>query len=110
MLKISTRRLGDITILDAEGRVTASDGTSAQLRSAFKDADEWSPKMLVNMGRVTYMDSSGIGELVRATTVRGRQVKILHPSIHLEKLLKVNKLDQYLEIHFDERAAINSFQ
>jgi len=110
MLKISTRTFGDITILDAEGRVTASDGTSVQLRSALRDAADWSPKILVNLERVTYMDSSGIGEIVRATTARGRQVKMLRPSIHLEKLLKVSKLDKYLEIHFDERAALVSFQ
>ncbi len=110
MLNISTRTFGDITILDAQGRVTASDGTAAQLRSAVQDAAHWSPKILVNLGRVTYMDSSGIGELVRATTVRGRQVKILHPSMYLEKLLKVSKLDRYFEVHFDERAALNSFE
>jgi len=108
MLKISTRTFGDITILDAEGRITANDGTANQLRSAFRDAAEWSPNILVNLGRVTYIDSSGIGEIVRAT--RGRQVKILHPNVYLEKLLKVSKLDQYLEIHFDERAAIASFK
>ena len=110
MLKISTRTVGDITILDAEGRVTASDGTSDQLRSAFRDAASWSPNILVNLGRVTYIDSSGIGEIVRATNARGHQVKILHPSLYLEKLLKVSQLDRYLEIHFDERAAINSFK
>jgi anti-sigma B factor antagonist len=109
MLKISTRTFGDITILDAEGRVTASDGTAAQLRSAVRDAAHGSPKILLNLGRVTYIDSSGIGELVRATTGRRRQVKILHPSMYVEKLLKVSKLDEYFEIHFDERAAMNSF-
>jgi anti-sigma B factor antagonist len=108
MLKISTRTFGDITILDAQGRVTASDGTSAELRSAFRDAASWSPKILVNLGRVTYIDSSGIGEIVRAA--RGYQVKILHPNEYLQKLLKVSQLDQYLEIHFDERAAIKSFK
>jgi anti-anti-sigma factor len=107
MLKISTRIFGDITILDAEGRVTVSDGTSTQLRSAFREAG---PKILVNLGRVRYMDSSGIGELVRAATGRGRQVKILHPSQYLENLLKMSKLDQCLEIHFDEKAAIRSFK
>jgi hypothetical protein len=56
------------------------------------------------------MDSSGIGELVRAATGRGRQVKILHPSQYLENLLKMSKLDQCLEIHFDEKAAIRSFK
>ena len=110
MLKIATRTFGDITILDAEGRITASDGTAAQLRSAFRDAAGWSPKILLNLGRVTYIDSSGVGEIVRATTARGHQVKVLHPSMHLEKLLKMSKLDQYLEIHFDERAAISSFK
>src|SRR5262245_41035451 len=107
MLKISTRTIGDITILEADGRVTASDGTSAQLRSAFRDAAQWSPRIIVNLRLVTYVDSSGIGEIVRATTARGHQIKILHPSIHLEKLLKMSKLDRYLEIHYDERAAIN---
>jgi anti-sigma B factor antagonist len=108
MLKISTRTFGDITILDAQGRVTASDGTSAELRSAFRDAAAWSPRILVNLGRVTYIDSSGIGEIVRAA--RAHQVKILHPNEYLRKLLKVSQLDQYLEIHFDERAAIKSFK
>jgi anti-sigma B factor antagonist len=110
MLRISTRTVGDITILDAQGRVIASDGTSVQLRSAFREAADWSPKILVNLGRVTYMDSSGLGEIVRATNGRGRQVKLLHPNVYLQKLLKTSALDRYLEIHFDERAAINSFK
>jgi anti-sigma B factor antagonist len=110
MLSIVTRTRGDITILDAEGRVTVGDGTSAQLRSAFRDAARWSPKILVNLAQVTYIDSSGIGELVTATTTHGRQVKILHPNEYLKKLLKLSQLDRCLDIHFDEEAALNSFK
>ena len=110
MLSISIRTAGDISILDAEGRVTGADGSSAKLRSELRAAADWSPKIVVNLEQVSYMDSSGISELITATTTRGRQVKILHPNVYLEKLLKVSKLDQYLEIHFDERAAIASFK
>lgn len=110
MLRIVTRTAGDIIILDAEGRVTVSDGTCTQLRTAFRAAANWSPKILVNLEQVTYIDSSGIGELVTATTGRGRQVKILHPNEYLEKLLKVSRLDRCLDIHFNEEAALNSFK
>jgi anti-sigma B factor antagonist len=109
MLRIVTRTAGDIIILDAEGRVTVSDGTSTRLRSAFRHAASWSSKILVNLEQVTYLDSSGIGELITATTARGRQVKILHPNVYLKKVLKVNQLDRCLDLHFDEEAALNSF-
>ena len=110
MLSICTRTAGNIAILDAEGRVTSSDGTSAQMRSALVDAADWSPKILINLEQVTYIDSSGISELITATKARGRQVKILNPNTYLLKLLKMSQLDGYLDIHFDEKAALSSFK
>jgi anti-anti-sigma factor len=110
MLSISIRTAGDISILDAEGRVTGTDGSSAKLRSELRAAADWSPKIVVNLEQVSYMDSSGTSELITATTARGRQVKILHPNEYVKRLLSVSKLDGYLDIHFDEEAALNSFE
>jgi anti-sigma B factor antagonist len=110
MLRITTRTVGGIAVVEAEGRVTGDDGTSAQLRSVLRDAADWSPKIIVNVERVSYMDSSGISELITATTTRGHQVKLLYPNQYLRRLLEMSKLDGYLDIHFDEEAALKSFK
>lgn len=79
-MKLSIRQVGDVTVMDAAGRITLGEGTSS-MRDAIRDAvAAGHRKVLLNLGEVNYIDSSGIGELVSAfTTVtdRGGQLKLL---------------------------------
>jgi anti-sigma B factor antagonist len=110
--KVTTRQLGDATVLDIVGRIALMDG-SAQLRDAIGVLMEQGKKRIVlNLVGVDFVDSSGLGELVRThASVRshGGQLKLLNPSKHVHDLLRITKLDRVLEIEPDEASALNSF-
>jgi anti-sigma B factor antagonist len=111
-VKLNTRQVGDVTVLDAAGRITLGEGTST-LRDAIKSIVEGgSKKVLLNLGEVNYIDSSGIGELVSAfTTVtnQGGQLKLLNLNKRIQDLLQITKLYTVFEVHDDEAASIRSF-
>lgn len=111
-VKLITRQVGDVTVIDAAGRITLGEGTS-QLRDSIRDAlGAGHKKVLLNLGEVNYIDSSGIGELVSAfTTVtnQGGQLKLLNLSKRIQDLLQITKLYTVFEVHDDEAAAIRSF-
>lgn len=111
-MKLSIRQVGDVTVMDAAGRITLGEGTSS-MRDAIRDAvAAGHRKVLLNLGEVNYIDSSGIGELVSAfTTVtnQGGQLKLLSLSKRIQDLLQITKLYTVFEVHDDEAAAIRSF-
>ena len=110
--KVTTRQLGDATVVDIVGRIALMDG-SAQLRDAIGVLMEQGKKRIVlNLAGVDFVDSSGLGELVRThASVRshGGQLRLLNPSKHVHDLLRMTKLDRVLEIEPDEASALNSF-
>ena len=111
-MKVSTRRVDDVTILDLSGRITLGEG-SVQLREAVKDLlSRGSRKILLNLEDVNYIDSSGIGELVSAyTTVRnqGGDLKLLNLTKKVHDLLQITKLYTVFDIKEDETSAVASF-
>jgi anti-sigma B factor antagonist len=110
--KATTRQLGDATMVDIVGRIALMDGR-AQLRDAIGVLMEQGKKRIVlNLAGVDFVDSSGLGELVRThASVRshGGQLRLLNPSKHVHDLLRMTKLDRVLEIEPDEASALNSF-
>lgn len=111
-VKISTRHIDGVTILDLSGRITLGEG-SVQLRDAVRDLlAKGSKKILLNLGDVNYIDSSGIGELVSAyTTVRnqGGDLKLLNLTKKVHDLLQITKLYTVFEVKDDEASAVASF-
>jgi anti-sigma B factor antagonist len=110
--KLSTRQVGDVTVVDVAGRITLGEGSSA-LRETLRDlVGKNHKKILLNLGDVTYIDSSGIGELVSGfTTVtnQGGQLKLLNLTKRVKDLLQITKLYTVFDVHDDEAAAIRSF-
>jgi anti-sigma B factor antagonist len=110
--KVAMRQLGDATVLDIVGRIALMDG-SAQLRDAIGMLmDQGKKRIVLNLAGVDFVDSSGLGELVRTqASVRshGGQLKVLNPSKYVHDLLRMTKLDRVLEIEPDEASALNSF-
>jgi anti-sigma B factor antagonist len=98
--------------MDAAGRITLGEGTST-LRDAIRESlNGGNKKVLLNLGEVNYIDSSGIGELVSAyTTVRnqGGNLKLLSLNKRIQDLLQITKLYTVFECHDDEAAALRSF-
>ena len=111
-MKIKTRQVDGITIMDCSGRITLGEG-SVQLRDAVRDLlSKGSKQILLNLGDVTYIDSSGIGELVSAfTTVKnsGGELKLLNLTKKVHDLLQITKLYTVFDIKDDEATAISAF-
>jgi anti-sigma B factor antagonist len=111
-MKVNTRQVDGVTILDLSGRITLGEG-SVQLRDAVRDLlAKGSKLILLNLGDVNYIDSSGIGELVSAyTTVRnqGGELKLLNLTKKVHDLLQITKLYTVFDVKDDEASAIASY-
>jgi anti-sigma B factor antagonist len=111
-MKVTTRQVDGVTILDLSGRITLGEG-SVQLRDAVRDLlAKGQKQILLNLGDVNYIDSSGIGELVSAfTTVhnQGGDLKLLNLTKKVHDLLQITKLYTVFDIKDDEASAIASF-
>ena len=111
-MKVNTRQVDGVTILDLSGRITLGEG-SVQLRDAVRDLlAKGSKVILLNLADVNYIDSSGIGELVSAyTTVRnqGGELKLLNLTKKVHDLLQITKLYTVFDVKDDEASAIASY-
>ena len=111
-LKSSQRQVDGVTILDLSGRITLGEG-SVVLRDTIREVlGKGEKKILLNLGDVTYIDSSGIGELVSAfTAVRkeGGDLKLLNLTKKVHDLLQITKLYTVFDIKDDETQAIKAF-
>jgi anti-sigma B factor antagonist len=112
-VKLTSRQVGDVTVVDAAGRITLGEGASA-FRDSIRDlAAKGNKKILLNLSEVSYIDSSGIGELVSGfTTVTnsGGQLKLVGLSKRVKDLLQITKLYTVFEVYDDEAEAVRSFR
>ena len=111
-MKSSTRQVDGITIVDLSGRITLGEG-SVVLRETVRDLlSKGQKKILLNLGEVNYIDSSGIGELVSAFTTsknQGGELKLLNLTQKVQDVLHVTKLYTVFDIKDDEFHAVKSF-
>ncbi len=111
-IKVSTRQVDGVTILDLSGRITLGEG-SVTLRDAIRELLAKGDKnILLNLGDVSYIDSSGIGELVSAfTSVKnaGGELKLLNLTKKVHDLLQITKLYTVFDVKDDETSAVGSF-
>jgi anti-sigma B factor antagonist len=112
-MQATTRHIGDITVLDISGRITLGEG-NVMLREIVRElADKGNKKIVLNLGEVQYIDSSGIGELVKThTTVRnqGGQLRLVNLNKRVNDLLQLTKLSAVFDIEGDEASAIRSLR
>ena len=110
---ITARRLDDIVVLDLSGRITMGEGTVIlrdRIRNLLSDGDS---KFLLNLADVSYIDSSGLGELVTTfTTVRnqGGQLKLLNLTTRVQDLLQITKLLTVFDVYTSEAEAVKSMR
>jgi anti-sigma B factor antagonist len=104
--------VGDVSVVDVAGRITLGEGSSA-LRDTMRGlVSAGQKKILLNLGEVSYIDSSGIGELVSGfTTVTnsGGQLKLLNLAKRVKDLLQITKLYTVFDVREDEADAVRSF-
>jgi len=111
-MKAITRQVDSVTVVDVSGRITLGEGC-VQLRQLIRDElAKGNKNLLVNLADVSYIDSSGIGELVSAFTAvsnQGGQLKLLNLTKKVHDLLQITKLYTVFDVHDDEAKAISSF-
>ena len=111
-VKLNTRQVGDVTVIDVSGRITLGEGSSA-LRDILRELTaKGDRKILLNLGDVSYIDSSGIGELVSGfTTVKNQSgdLKLLHLTKKVRDLLQITKLYTVFDVFSDEATSVRSF-
>ncbi|HXY78105.1 MAG TPA: STAS domain-containing protein [Candidatus Acidoferrales bacterium] len=111
-LKIETREVSHVMILDIQGRIILG-GELGQLRDAIQGlVSQGKKKIILNLAGVDYIDSSGVGELVACfTTVRnaGGELKLLNLTQKVHDVLHVTKLYTVFDVRQDEFNAVKSF-
>lgn len=111
-IQVTNRQVGDVTVVDVAGRITLGEGASALRENIRNLVAKGNKKILLNLSDVSYIDSSGIGELVSAfTTVtnQGGSLKLLGLTKRVKDLLQITKLYTVFDVYESEPTAIRSF-
>jgi anti-sigma B factor antagonist len=112
-LQGTCREIDDIAIIDFSGKITLGEGSATLRRTIRELIDKGHRKIVLNLGDVDYIDSSGIGELVSGfTTVRNVQgeLKLLHLTKRVHDLLQITRLFTVFDVQSDEDNALRSFR
>ena len=109
----STRQVDGVTIVDLSGRITLGDGGNI-LRDTVRDLlSKGNKKIVLNLKDINYVDSSGIGELVKAFTTskeHGGELKLLNVPKRIHDLLQITKLHTLFDMKDDEAVAVTAFR
>ena len=111
-MKIEKRKVGDVAIFDLKGKILAGEGIDVLRETVNTAVNANETKILFNFKDVPYLDSTGLGEVVRSYTSvknKGGMVKILNLTNKVQDLLSVTKLITVFETFNDENEAVNSF-
>ena len=111
-MKATVRKLGRVAVVDISGKITIGEGDVLLRQKVQELLDAGESRILLNLEKVKYMDSAGIGELV-ACYKRAREkegtVKLLNPSGKVYDLLQLTKLEEVFDTFRDEGEALGSF-
>ena len=111
-MKAIVRQVDSVTVVDVSGRITLGEACK-ELRELIRgELSKGHKNLLLNLADVTYIDSSGIGELVSAFTAvssQGGKLKLLNLTKKVHDLLQITKLYTVFDIHNDEAGAVSSF-
>jgi len=110
-MKITKRSVGEVTILDCSGKITLGEGTMAVRNTVREVLKEGGKKIILNLGDVNYIDSSGIGELVStytSVTNQGGKLFLLNLTKKIQELLAITKLLTVFRVFEDEQKATSA--
>jgi anti-sigma B factor antagonist len=111
-MKIVEREVGNVTILDLKGKILIGEGDDALRDAVTRVVQSGKTKILLNLGEVPYVDSAGLGEIVRCyTTVskNGGKLKLVNLTKKIQDLLAITKLLTVFETYDTEEEATRSF-
>ena len=111
--KAAVRQVNGVAVVDFGGRITLGEG-GVLLRDTVRQlVEQGHKKIMLNLGRVTHIDSSGIGELVRALTAvrsRGGELKLVNVSLPVNEVLRITRLATLFDIAQNETTGTASFR
>lgn len=111
-MKIEERSIGDVVILDLKGKITLGEGDELLKDKVNSLVNQGSKKIVLNLAEVPYIDSAGLGEVVRTYTTVSRQggsLKLLNLTKRITDLLSITKLLTVFETYDSEDLAVRSF-
>ena len=111
-MQIEERAAGDVMVLDLKGKMTLGEGDELLKDKVNSLAMQGHRKLLLNLADVPYIDSAGLGEIVRTYTTisrQGGQLKLLNLTKRIEDLLSITKLLTVFETYDNEADAVRSF-
>jgi anti-sigma B factor antagonist len=111
-MKASVRSIGKVAVLDLSGKITIGEGDVVLREKVTELLDAGQRNILLNLEKVGYMDSAGIGELVacyKRAKEKAGTLKLLNPSGKVFDLLQLTKLEEIFDTFNDEKEALVSF-
>jgi anti-sigma B factor antagonist len=111
-MKFSTRKVDNVVVLDIEGKILLGEGDVEIKQAVDELLSRGQKNVLLNLARVPYIDSAGLGEIIRCfTAIRksGGNLKLLAPNQRLIDLLSITKLVNVFDWYNDESSAVTSF-
>ena len=112
MMQIEERSAGDVTLLDLKGKMTLGEGDETLKDKINSLVHQGRKKLVLNLAEVPYIDSAGLGEMVRTYTTVSRQggsLKLLGLTKRITDLLSITKLLTVFETYDNEADAVRSF-
>lgn len=111
-MKFSSRKVAKVAIVDIEGKILLGEG-DVEIKQAVDDLlDKGERNILLNLAKVPYIDSAGLGEIIRCFTAirkKSGNLKLLAPNQRLIDLLTITKLVNVFDWYSDESSAVKSF-
>ena len=111
-MQIEERNVGDVVVLDLKGKVTLGEGDELLKDNVNTLVNQGHKKIVLNLADVPYIDSAGLGEVVRTYTTVSRQggsLKLLNLTKRITDLLSITKLLTVFETFESENEAVRSF-
>lgn len=110
-LKINTREVGGVTVLDLDGRLMLGDAAQTLSSQIAELVQDQKSRIVLNLQKLTFIDSSGVGTLVRSLNVAkqaGGGLKLAQPTDHFREILKLTRLETVLDVYDTEEKAVAS--
>ena len=111
-MQITERTVGDVMVLDVKGKITLGEGDEMLKDKVNSLVNQGQRKIVLNLADVPYLDSAGLGEVVRAYTTVSRQggsLKLLNLTKRITDLLSITKLLTVFDTFESENDAVRSF-
>lgn len=111
-MKLSTRKIDNVIIIDIDGKIVLGDGDVEIKKTVDQFLHRGEKNFILNLARVPYLDSAGLGEIIRCfTTLRrsGGNIRLLSPNARIVDLLSITKLLDVFDTFDNESAALESF-